>query len=324
MEDRRALYTALRLNWLKDPTLAVEDWQVKDYREMPYSVLFERLREAHIYLDRNAFLEAAQQYDTPEELSCALIDETLPPEEQDQVYLITFELWRRLVSDKPSLSIFCDELDYQISLYDEGENAHSEQLQDLLASLQVLLEEGTDQGASPLEAFTHIAQACAHDLEDFLLDFIANEMDEENFTYAGELLEMFSPYLPQTKWLELTKARYVAHSDIRKAHRMVSQLLEEDEGEEELDFYLNILAFLSSESDRPLFNKAVLKSVPQLSQEEDLLDLIALCLDYHQSLYHHLEARALQSLLEARPPRQGSCPLQSEDAALLAIINMHS
>ena len=33
--ERRALYNSLRMHWLLDPNMAVEPWQVEDYRSMP-------------------------------------------------------------------------------------------------------------------------------------------------------------------------------------------------------------------------------------------------------------------------------------------------
>ena len=45
---------------------------------------------------------------------------------EDRVYLLIFELWRRLASHKPSLSIFCDELDYIISRFEEDEDDNLE------------------------------------------------------------------------------------------------------------------------------------------------------------------------------------------------------
>ena len=67
--ERRALYNALRLNWLRDPNLAAEPWQVEDYRNMSLEAIFERLKLQDIELDRTSFLKAAEEFDTPEELT---------------------------------------------------------------------------------------------------------------------------------------------------------------------------------------------------------------------------------------------------------------
>ena len=48
--DRKALYNLLRLNWLRDPSLDVEPWQVEDYRHLELETLYERLQDEVIHV----------------------------------------------------------------------------------------------------------------------------------------------------------------------------------------------------------------------------------------------------------------------------------
>jgi hypothetical protein len=64
--ERRALYNSLRMNWVMDPTLEVEPWQVEDYRSLPIDTIFERIEEKNIPLDKETFLALAENVDTPE------------------------------------------------------------------------------------------------------------------------------------------------------------------------------------------------------------------------------------------------------------------
>lgn len=324
--ERRALYTSLRLNWLKDPTIAVSDWQVEDYREMPYSVLFERLKNNGINLDRVSFLAIADLQDTPEDLTDEVLSERhYDSELYDQVYLAVFELWRRLIPEKPCLSIFCDELDHQISIYDEGEIDNSEQLQDIIANLQVILEENSDQGADPQNVLDYIATGCAHDIESFLLDYIADQIDNSNFSYASDLIEGFSDYINHQKWFDLQRARLIAQNDPRGANRLVQQLLEDSlDCEDSLDFYLEVLHFFATEGDSSLFRTVFVKTLPMLKSEEDLQDLLDLCLEYHQNRDNNGKVVAVQTIQAERRNKPATLPLDPQDSALSTLRQLMS
>lgn len=324
--ERRALYTSLRLNWLKDPTVSVEDWQVEDYREMPYSVLFERLRQNNFNLDRVIFLAYAEEFDSPEEFCDELLKEhRMDSRIQDQVYLVVFELWRRLLPEKPCLSVFCDELDYQISVYDDAEINNSEQLQDVIANLQIILEENADQGGEPHAVFEYVSSGCAHDIESFLLDYIADQIDNSNFAYASDLLEGFSDYFTEYKWFELQRIRLLAQNDPRNANRMIQQLLDDScEDEDRLDFYLEVLHFFATEGDSSLFRDIYSKTIPLLNSEEDLNDLIELCVEYHQNRDNNGKVVALQNLKAERHHINASTQLNHNDAGLTTLNKLMS
>ena len=114
-----ALYNLLKINWLEDPSIDVEAWQVEDYRKISYEELFERLEKLGISLTQESFFIYSENVSTPEQLLEFLWIHDDEAKEYDQAYLIIFELWRRLLPEKQSLSIFCDELDYRIELYDK-------------------------------------------------------------------------------------------------------------------------------------------------------------------------------------------------------------
>lgn len=321
IEWRRTLYTSLRLNWLEDPTIPVEDWQVEDYREMPFSVLFERLRTKNIAIDRVSFLAFGEQHDSPEGFCDELLeDKHIDTKTYDQIYLIVFELWRRLITDKPCLSIFCDELDYQFSLYDSGNVDNTEQMQDILGKFQVILEENTDQGAEPQAVFEYVATGCAHDVESFLLDYIADQIDNENFAYASDLLEGFEEYVSDSKWFELQRARITILNDPRGATRRIIQLIEDSEEDEDvLDFYLEVLHFLSLEGDHSLFKSTFERTIPLIKTEEDFRDLLDICMQFHQTRENITKVTALQNLQAGRRSITQNAPVKPADSGVMTL-----
>lgn len=299
--ERRALYNSLRLNWLNNQNLIVEPWQVEDYRALPLNQIFERLKLQDIFLDKNSFLSFAEEFDTPEELTEHLLsDVEADKNTQDQIYLLLFELWRRLVPEKTCLTIFCDDLDHQIDLYDGGKVESSEPIQDALSNLQAILDENTDQGIDPRDAFDRISHACANDLESFLYDFIAEQIDAGDISYAEELLEDFSPYVIDTKWFEFLRARLLAITDQAASERLIHKLIHEATKKPELEFNLEVLSFMVILGEKEDFIKLVKKTIPLLKNEEDFQDLLSICADfYHRLDFDNVEV-SIQEILRKR------------------------
>jgi hypothetical protein len=313
------------MNWLSDQSLEVEPWQVEDYRQLDLSVIEQRLKRLGIPLDRDSFALVAEMSDSPEELADQIVDELdeelpLDVKESDQAYLLIFELWRRLSQDKLCLSIFCDELDYQIFLYDHDLLTNAEPLQEIVQELVTVLHSNSDKGLDPLETFHSVTRCCAHDIETFLIDFISQQIDEENTTYAEELLDSLTPYLSQGSWLKFIKAKLLlAHGDYKTGYAALQNLLEDPREEEDLEFHLEILTLLSEESPTPLFEAAALKTLSLLNVEEDFLEVLDILNDYYQIHDQAGKGRQIQSLIKRRRilPLERRLPQDDPDLRVL-------
>ena len=194
----RALFNLLRGTWLENPQVAVQGWQVEDYRSFSVEELLGRLEDLGVLLTEEIFKQYADKCDSPEELADCLYLEENQPEQRDQIYLAVFELWRRLMPEKPTLSIFCDEIDRLIELYDRGES-EEEMLQAALVTLEDILDRAVDDGGDSKEAFEILSSFCAHNLSQFLHDYIKDQLEADNTLYASELLEGFSDAVPNQK-----------------------------------------------------------------------------------------------------------------------------
>ncbi len=299
--NRRALYNSLRMNWVLDPTLEVEAWQIEDYRSMPVDNLFERLEDKGLYLDKTSFKAYAETVDTPEDLTEALIaDANVDIQTQDQVYLLIFELWRRLLPEKTCVSIFCDEIDHQIHLYDRQQVQNVEAIQDALANLQVILDENVDDGADPVEAFEFLDASCANDVESFLYDFISDQIDNHNNSYAAELLEGFSSYIHEENWFEFLRARLCAAADLNEANDIIEQLIDDKASEPDLELNFEMLAYLVRNGDEKTFSRLVHKTTPLLQNEDDFQVLVSVCIDFYHRLDREAIEKALQVILNKR------------------------
>lgn len=321
--ERRALYNLLRMNWLRNPTIAVQAWQVADYREMTADSLFDELGKNNLPLDRVSYQALADEFDTPEELTDHLIaDLDIDATGQDKIYLLIFELWRRYIPEKLCLSVFCDELDYQIDLYDREMVTDPEELQDVLAHLAVILDENTDRGEDPREVFESIGGRCANDLETFLYDFIAEQIDNKNELYAGELIDDYYEYIRDVKWFDFLKIRLISSTDMAKANILIRKLLL-DKVKPDPEFNLEVLAFLVQGGDRDLFSNLLKQTLPVITVEEEFQELLSTSADYLHRLDYEKEEMAVQEILKKRidiPLDKPHNPKAPQVAELLKII----
>jgi hypothetical protein len=327
--ERKALYNSLRMNWMIDPALKVEPWQVEDYRALPMEALFKRLEKFQIVLGKISFTAYAENCNTPEEFTDSLIgEEPLEAAEQDQIYLLVFELWRRLIPEKVSLSILCDEIDHLIYLYDLDKLENPEILQDALALFVTILDENTDSGENPQEVFSVICKGCANDLEEFLYDYIETQIEEKNYPYASELLDGFTRYFLDPKWFDCLRVRLLALSGKEKegkeeASLAMRKLMKKALEEQDFDFNLELLELMVKAGERGSFIQLVKQSLPLIELEEDFQDLLRVCSDYMLYLDRDAEQKQIESIIAARASLDNEKAVNLQDPhlqQLLAII----
>ncbi len=293
----KALYNLLRMNWLENPSLEVKPWQVEDYRKFTAEELFTKLQALGLNLSQKNFSAYAENCDSPEELAeCLWIrDEDL--EGYDKSYLLIFELWRRLFPDKQSLSIFCDELDYRI------EKQNADKIQESLTELEDILDENADQGENPQKVFKMVSSFCAHELEDFLYDFIAEHIRSENELYASELLDGFYEFMTKKHWFDLLRAELFIVTDVEKSNGLIRSLLEELHDDPDFELLLEIGMVLIRQGEPDLFAETVAQARSLLKTEEDFQELLAVVADYYHFLDQEEEEKKVLAIIEKRAKR---------------------
>lgn len=310
MLKTKALYNLLRLHPDEGDSVQIESWAKEDYRSLDLATLFERLKAYQVILDKDSFIQFADQCDTPEDLADLLLSDDAKDEVKDPFYLIVFELWRKLFPERQSLSIFCDELDYRIAMYDLEAIDSDEPIQDGLANLLEVLEENTDAGADPVEILGAISEYCAHDLESFIYDYIAELLDGENFLYASELIEGFSPYVLDPLWFDFLRARSLSFNDIGDANRAMHKIFE---NELELDLLMEMIRFLSANGEHDLFKLAVKKALPLLTSQEEVMEIMRQIADYYGRLDEETKEEEVLKMLS----QSKTGPIHSQDLKLL-------
>ena len=315
--EKRALYNLLRLNWLNNPSMPVKPWQVENYHSLTLSQLFERLKAFDLVLDKTSLIAYAEDCDSPEELAFHLAgDRQLETDDEDHIYLLIFELWRRLVTEKPSLSVLCHALDEQIYLYDQGLLDQAGKLQDVLTQFIQVLDQNVDEGLSPTKAFALLLTYCANDVETFLYDFISEQIDEENEAYAFDLLEDLTPYLANNKWFELLQIRLSGYPGTRIAQKLIENAVEKHLNSSDLEFKLEFLSLLVERGDPATFQLMLKHTFPLIRQEEEWHDLLAISIDYLHRLDQESNEKILLKILEKRQPIELSNSLNKTDPDL--------
>lgn len=311
--ERKALYNALRMNWERDRGTSVKEWQVRNYRDLSMEQLFEMLEELDLPMTEESLLLHAEDVDNPEELADLLSEEGESPEVDDRRYLILFELWRRLLPDQQSLSIFCDELDCAIALYDEERLDRLERMQDLLANLQEVLDENADEGCDPQEVMESLSCYSANDIESFLYDFIAEQLEGGSHDYAAELIEGFYPYMSDPRWFDLLNARVSLLVDPETVDALLEQVVRAVKEAPDLDLSLELLEVLSRCGSHDLFVGGVRETMALLEQEGDFLDLLEICQNYCVTADLSDQEGALAEMIAARQGRDEESPWKRSD-----------
>lgn len=302
--ERRALYNSLRMNWLRDPALKVENWQVEDLRSLPTDKLLARLQEAPLSLDKDNFARWVEASDSPENLTDELLDEVLADErisqeEADACFLLIFELWRRLFPEKQSLSLFCDELDHQIHRYDTGTVENSDAFHETLARLLHLLHENAESGISPKACMEVVQLQSASDIEPFLYDFLSEELYQGNFSHAREFIEGFKPFIQEKRWFELLTLRLKVAEEEADLEAELLPLMKRA-SDESLDFFFEILIYLTKSGEPKIFSQAAKKALSLIETEDDFKDFLSLTADFYHFLDDEVRENKLLAILKAR------------------------
>lgn len=309
----KTLYNLLRLNWMEAPASGTEPWQIEDYRQLKTSELFSRLKKLGLSLTEKSFLQYAEKCASPEELVEALWTEEEYSENFDKAYLLLFELWRRLLPHNQTLSLFCDELDHLIFLYDQGKLKDEQPLQNALQELEKILDEHVDQGGQSREVFAIVAEYCAHDLESFIYDYSATQIDQGNGLYASELIDGFYEYMPEKKWLDFLRMRLLTLTDADEGNLMLRRILEEQGQQPDLELLFAITHFIAHQGDHELFVRTLKLARPLVQTEAEFQEMLAIGAEFYCLSDLTDQEKEIRSLLSERSSHDLDAAVSASD-----------
>ena len=129
-------------------------------------------------------------------------------EDKNKVYLIIFELWRRLNGDKQAISIFCDELDRRIFLYEK--DTSTDDLYEYLKNMLEILDRNMDLSDSSEELFTRLSSYLAHDIEQVFYTYIEGNIACNEDDCMIDLIEGLMPYVRDKRRLWFLKLKTIS------------------------------------------------------------------------------------------------------------------
>ena len=315
--ERIALYNSLRINWQQTPSLSVKPWQVENYRKLSYEQLFKGLEKFGVVLDKPFFVSLSEQVASPEEFVEHLLAENEESGElYDQIYLYVFELWRRLVPEKQTLGLFCDELDHQIEAFDKGELAHFLEIEEAIDQFQAILEDNASEGSSPQDLFRSIQENSAHDIETFLYDFIEMQIENSNSGYAEDLIETFLPYVEEPCWLNFLALKIIGGKDLNEAEKLLHALIKEAAGKKDLELIFTLLFYCAQAGSLKEFQELSRMATPLLKTEEDFQDLIEACIDFAHFKDSDSQEKEFKLILEGRKQFKKEAPFAAKDKSM--------
>lgn len=211
------------------------------YSTLSEEELFTRLEKFDFHLDKESFIYFAADTESPEEMFELL---TTDREKEQEIYLILFELWKRILPEKKSISLFCDELDHLIHQYDMNHLVYDELLQEKIFLLQDILDANVDSGENPKKIFSAISDYLAHDLESFIYDYIYEQIELERDTLASEILDGFYPYIQEKLWFDYLRLRLFFHTPSEELATFFSHFVESLIAKPDLELFFELLMFL--------------------------------------------------------------------------------
>jgi hypothetical protein len=315
----KALYNLIKFLAFHNPSLKTKKWQIEDLRRAKDKILFNKLSKFGLNLNKTNFLKYSNEIETPEELLEILAAEK-KHEEKDQIYLILFELYRRFLSKGRCLSIFCDELDHRIFLYDTNQLDNDELLQNSLANLKSILDANVDLGLSHKEVFQNLLKYLAHDLENFLIDYISEQIDAKNDSYAFDLLDSFYHYVSKKEWFYFLKAKLKSFVDVSISNQIIESLLEKLKQKPDLKLQFRMLRFMVDNGDRNLFIKIVKQTTQFLKKEKEFKQILKIVADYYLRLDNEIMEKKISGFIFSRSKIKNNQNLKKQD--ILRFLNL--
>ncbi len=296
----RALFNLLQVRY-KNQTLpsSVEGWQVEEYEKASLAQLFSRLKKLGLNLSEKSFLEVATDVENPEVL-LQLLAADRESKIKLQIYLLVFELWKRLLPERKPVSVLCDELDHEIERLKTEKYFDSQLVQEILLNLQHLFERAVDDGYIPVKVFVIINSYLAHNLEVFLYGYIKYHLDQQNETEASEWIDGFYRYVPDKIALDFLKFRLLYRSDLQDAVKILDSLVERILEANAQKIAFDLLEFLSRFGTSDLFISTFKKMVPLIQTEKDFIAMLNIAGDFYQGLDKEMEESQIRQLVESR------------------------
>ena len=153
-------------------------------------------------------------------------------------------------------------------------------------------------------------------LKPFLYDFITEQIEEGNETYARDLLECFGEFFTDNKWFKLLKLRLTSYVNGQTTQKLIEQILEEHLNERDLEFNLELLDILAAIKNDSNFLRLLPVTFTLLQTEENFQDLLSILINHFELCDQKSRVKELETIFEGRRHSSLEQPLDAQDPDL--------
>ena len=253
--------------------VAIKDFRVRDYRAISRAQLIRDLLSLGVELPEGGFKVASEDFDSPEEMVESLDTVSMQKEKKEEIYLYFFELWRRENTDKPSISIFFDELDRVIDLYLTDQKSYEEKIIELFADLLMILESLTERVKRDEAIFRTLMHYSSHDLEAVIYNFIFDLLQQKEFVQASEFIEGFTRFMKDKRWFEFLRIKSLDNPHADKVLRCIDTLMQSLEKKKDFYLVLALLNYFNEANLLDFFVKLYVKALSIAKTEDEYREL---------------------------------------------------
>ncbi|MCH9812124.1 hypothetical protein K0U07_05125 [bacterium] len=274
----RAYYNLLLLQSQRGLKVDAQPWEYMDYAVVAMDDLFAAIQSLHYLFDKESFLSYCVSFDSPEEMVTSL--EPKESEEKNKLYLLVFELWKRLLPDRESISIFADALDRRIAEYEK--NKDDERILDAFEQVVEILESNCIDETPPESIFERFCLYVAHDLESVIYTYIDSKCEVGVEDRAMDLLDHFLPYVKEKRALQFLQLKSLPLDFVEERLRLTEFLCESLQEEVNLTLSLPFLFYLIEHHQKELFVDLFSTLVHKVNEESALVALLDVLVEYHR------------------------------------------
>lgn len=310
----RALYNLLQTKAQREDSHEAADWQIRDYRALSIEELFRGLSNLGLDMDVDQFEKAANEVEAPEDIAASIAP---PGEPRNRVYLYLFELWRRLMDDRETISIFCDELDKTISAYEDDPVSNDEILYVSLKELIGILEQNVSLGQKPKILFAMISDFLSQDLESSIYNYIQDLIEQDRRMVASEITSNFAPYVEQTLWFDLLRVKLLHGATTEDTTAVMSLFLERLEQAKDLDLYFELLHYLNKTGHLELFERVFVNALELVKTGDEYVESLDILFEYYHLNDRKREEKIVKRILADKAKLQGEKKVTKKDKAIV-------
>lgn len=311
----RAYYNLLWLENLRGKRLSNPHWEVMDYRALSLQELFDELKKNDIYLDEESFCDLCQDLDAPEDIPGAL---SLEEEQARKGYLCGFELWRRLLPERESISLFCDELDRTIASYEKDKD--NSKLFELLENMVEILDRNSSQVENPQIIFKRLCLYVAHDLENVIYTFVNSRLSENQDDPALDLCDHFLPYVKEKRALLFLKLKSMSDVFSQERDKLMEYLISSLQDQPNFSLSLALLFYFIEQNQQEFFKEHFSLLVAHIEDEPSLVSLLDVLIAYHQHFGYKKRQEEAKGFLDKKVKRSKGQITKTEKSELLSLL----